>query len=486
MSDIGSDCDALNDTIINPSKDYKWFLSFLVTLLNEKSFNLINDKIIKNKSQQQTQQYILFDKIQNNNLEYYNNDNIKEFIKSMNINQTLYNYLINNNLYNYFLLPIYLKFLGFSCITFEYFDNNLYGGVYNYLKQNKSNKKLDFSINITKLNSSRGLIYDQRENNNNPDYLLINIWDNNNISFIKELINPSYIYDKNELNGKAILPLKNIIKYNGYNYYLISLLLTNYNTDDYKEKNTEHTISITKCKKIYAFTNYILIKPAYVLKSMFAGKEPEIKQCTKLIDITNLFQDEMVLSEKNYCELKKTDDKAKKKADEEQNNYCFSIKKGKRVLIYIKGDKHKTDEEIAKEKEELAEFKKKKAEENQRAEQEAKDAKAKKPEKPETPEQRAEREEKEKICTTIYDYLKKIKINKDKDDIVEKIKAEKEQINNLIKQLEEKEKAYTQKKKQNEDEINKKQKDHLEKLEKLITDFDSKFKAIPQIKQGIT
>jgi hypothetical protein len=69
MSDIGSDCDALNDTIINPSKDYKWFLSFLVTLLNEKSFNLINDKIIKNKSQQ-SQQYILFDNIQNKKLEY--------------------------------------------------------------------------------------------------------------------------------------------------------------------------------------------------------------------------------------------------------------------------------------------------------------------------------------------------------------------------------------------------------------------------------
>ena len=90
-------------------------------------------------------------------------------------------------------------------------------------------------------------------------------------------------------------------------------------------------------------------------------------------------------------------------------------------------------EEIAKEKEELAEFKKKKAEENQKAEQEAK---AKKPENPETPEQKAEREEKEKICTTIYDYLKKIKINKDKDELFNKIKAEKEQINNLIKQLE--------------------------------------------------
>ena len=474
-------CDKLKksnqEDFIIPSKDYKWFLSFLVTLLNEKSFNLINAKIIENKSQQQTQQYILFDKIQNNNLEYYNNDNIKEFIKSMNINQTLYNYLINNNLYNYFLLPIYLKFLGFSCITFEYFDYNLYCGVYNYLKQNK---KIDFSINITKLNSSRGLIYDQRENNN-PDYLLINIWDDNNISFLNDLINnSSYIYDKNELNGKAILEC---IKYNGYNYYYKSLLLTNYNTDDYKEKNTEHTISITTCnERIYAFTNYNLIKPANVFKSMFVGKEPEIKQCTKLIDITTTYQDGMVLSEKNYCELKKTNDKAKQRAIEEQNNYCFSINKGKRVLIYIKGDKHKTKEEIARETEEAAEIKKKIAEEKQRAEQEAKDAKAKKPE---TQEQRAEREEKEKICTTIYDYLKKIKINKDKDDIVEKIKAEKEQINNLIKQLEEKEKAYTQKKKQNEDDINKKQKDHLEKLEKLITDFDSKFKAIPKITQGI-
>jgi len=462
-------CDTVNDKIINPSKDYKWFLSFLVTLLNEKSF-----KLIKEKEKKKTNTIITINK-----LEDYNNDNIKDFIEeTMNINQKLYYYLINNNLYNYFLLPVYLKSLEFSCITFEYFNNNLYGGVYNYLKQNKSNKKLDFSINITKLKSSRGLIYDQRENNN-PDYLLINIWDNNNISFIYDLIkNPEYIYDKNDLNGKAILPLKNIIKYNGYNYYLISLLLTNYNTDDYKEKNTEHTISITMCKKIYAFTNYNLIKinpinPVNAIKSMLVGKDPEPKQCTKLIDITNLYQDEMVLSEKDYCELNKTNDKAKIKAVEEQNNYCFSIKKGKRVLIYIKGDKHKTDEEIAKEKEELAEFKKKKAEENQKAEQEAKDAKAKKPE---TPEQKAEREEKEKICTTIYDYLKKIKINKDKDDIVEKIKAEKEQINNLIKQLEEKEKAYTQKKKQNEDEINKKQKDHLEKLEKLITDFESKFK----------
>ena len=470
-------CDELKknnkEGFIIPSKDNKWFFTFLVTLLNEKSFKLINSKIPKSTTKE------LYDIIKEpERINGYNHAEISNFIKSMtekmDISSDLYYYLLKNNLYNYFLLPFYLKFLGFNCITFEYFEGNIYGGVYKYLKLNKNDKN-HYYINNNEMKKSRGLKYDQRKENN-PDYLIINLW-NNNDKFLNS--NKLEVYDK--LSNESIIDSKTKIpqvkiEYNGYEYILNSQLLTNYNTTEYKKP--EHTISITKCNNnYYAFSNsFYKIIPDNFQKKLLSyipiqKNNKDEKPCTKLVELNDPYK-KMLLSE-NSCIL--DNNKIKIKEIDEKNNYCFSIKQGKRVLIYIKGNKAKTKEEIAKEKEEAAEAKKRMEEDKKKAEQEVKDALTKK--QPETPEQKAERMEKEKMCNVVYEYLKKIKTNKDKDVIFEKIKTEKDQINKLIKTLEEKEKAYNDKKKHFEDEIDKKQKENLDNLTKLLNEFNKKFKS---------
>lgn len=475
MSKSNSYCDNLAknnvDGFIIPSKDNKWFFTFLVTLLNEKSFKLINSKTSKSDLKE------LYDIIKEPlRINVYNHAEITNFIDSMNssmdISLELYNYLIDNNLYNYFLLPFYLKYLGLSCITFEYNEGNIYGGAYKYLTSYTKDGKYHFYINNKNMKKSQGLKYDQRKSNN-PDYLLMNMWTNDN-TFFKN--NKNNLVSYNELSKDSIidynkLPLEKI-EYNGYEYILTSQLLTNYNTIEYKKP--EHTISVTNCDNtFYAFTNYFYkIKPTIkaakdYIKSFNPLNKIEEKPCTKLIELNDPNK-KMLLSEYS-CEL----DNGNKKIKEidETINYCFSIKKGKRVLIYIKGNKLKTKEEINAEKAEAAELKKKLEEAKKAAEQEAKDAKSKKVE---TQEEKAERLEKEKLCNTINDYLKKIKTNKNNEIILEKIKTEKEYISRQLKDLEGKEKRYESNKAELlklKEEIDKGQQGNIKEMAEMMKKF---------------
>ena len=483
------DINSNKDDFIIPSKDNKWFFTFLVTLLNEKSFELINNK---NYTTDQANLYAIikdpFPIIQ------YNKEHVSKFIKSMNtkynITDQLYKYLIDNNLYNYFLLPFYLKFLGFSCITFEYLNEKIYGGAYNYLKSytGKDGKKY-YSIDIANMRKSNGLKYDQRKNYN-PEYLLINIW-NDNDPIIKSLIlNDLIEYNLNKnsiIDDDTKIPLKKI-EYNGYEYILTSQLLTNYNTNEYKKP--EHTISVTNCsKKTYAFSNsFYKIKDikgnvkAY-FKSLIPANTFEEKPCTRLIELSKPNK-KMLLSE-NSCELNNGNKKITE--NDEKYNYCFSIKKGKRVLMYIKGDKIKTKEEIAIEKAEEAELKKKLDEAKKAAEQEAKDAKSKKVE---TQEEKAERLEKEKLCNTINDYLKKIKTNKNNEIILEKIKTEKDYISRQLKELGDKEKRYESNKAELlklKEEIDKGQQGNIKEMAEMMKKFKAEINYIPnQAKKKIS
>jgi hypothetical protein len=467
---------------IIPSKDNKWFFTFLVTLLNEKSFKLLDSKTPK------TELKDFYDSIKSPKKPIFGdltkevNDFTFNMKRQMDISNELYNYLIKNNLYNYFLLPKYLKYLGFSCITFECFKTDLYGGIYNYLKlYNEKDGKPVCAIDIKNMKKSKGLKYDQRYDFN-PDYLLINMW-NNDDKFLDSIIGDDelkyYDLDTNDIIEENKVPY-NKVDYNGYEYKLKSVLLTNYNIKEYKKP--EHTISITEChNKNYAFTNsFYKIKPATkkpkdFIMSFNPLQKYEEKPCTTLVELTNKNKNKRMLLSEYYCELKSNGDEKIKEIDE-TTNYCFSIKKGKRVLIYIKGNRIKTEEEIARERAEAAEIKKKMEEAKKAAEEEAKTAKNKKKE--ETPEEKQERLEKEKLCNTINDYLKKIKTNQDKDKIFDKIKAEKDFIANQLKTLEAKEKTYETNKSELQRlraDIDKMQKENVRAMSDIMKNFKEEF-----------
>ena len=463
---------------ILPSKDNKWFFTFLVTLLNEKSFKLLNSKTPKPELKD------FYDSITNPKKPIFGdltkevNDFTSEMKRRMDIPNELYNYLIKNNLYNYFLLPKYLKYLGFSCTTFECFKADLYGGVYDYLKLYTTKDGSVCVIDTKSMKNSKGLTYDQRPDLN-PDYLLINMW-NDNDKFLDSIIGDDKIkYD--DLDTDDIIKYEKVpydtVEYNGYEYNFKAALLTNYNTKEYAKP--EHTISITECDdKNYAFTNSFYKikpdtkKPKDFIMSFNPLQKYEEKPCTTLVELNDKNK-RMLLSEYS-CELNNGNKKIKE--IDETKNYCFSTKRGKRVLIFIKGNRIKTKEEIAKERAEAAEIKKKMEEAKKAAEEEAKAAKNKKKE--ETPEEKQERLEKEKLCNTINDYLKKIKTNQDKDKIFDKIKAEKDFIANQLKTLEAKEKTYETNKSELQRlraDIDKMQKENVKAMGDIMKNFKDEF-----------
>lgn len=444
-------CEDLNtlskiDTFLVATKKYNWFYNFIIILLNDKCFDLIKDKDHK-----------ILNYIKNNNL-----DDIEieyEFIniiKSLYLHQNdinIYTYLLSNNYINYILLPLFIKYLGFSCLSLEYYNKKLYGGIANYLKKEVNGKKISYKINKNKMISSRGIQYDMRSDRV-PEFLIINMWENDKLlesdlddaNTLDALFGESPISFKLDENN---VPKKEL-EYNGYKYKLKSYLLTNYNTKEFK--SPEHTIGFTKCnnKDTYALANYYYTPQdkQFYIKSLLNPLKKQEKSCNKLFKID--YPDKKISLDNNSCNLLNG---VKIKEADEKIKYCFSIKKGKRVFIYIK------DERIITEEEKAAAKKKAEEEKAEKTEKTGKDDATKGPKQQETPEQKKKREEnekeKEKVCNVITEYLNKIKIEttnkKDKDFIMTK-----------MKELEDKEKSYQSRK------------DELIKLRRDIEDTNKK------------
>jgi hypothetical protein len=466
------------DVIITPSNKYKWFFPFRVTLLNNMSFKIMNDR-----DEQKYEEFFNINKDTDVNI--FLNDLLDE----MEIEEDLYNYFIKNNLTNYFLFPFYLKYLGFSCLSFELCNDKFYGGLYNYLYTNKTGKDVKLIINQKNMFNSRGLKYDQRKDYH-PDYLLFNIWDekDNLIDDITE-----FAVEYNEFNGKEYADDFNkqlgenyppdSIHYNKYNYKLKSFLLTNNNYEELKKP--QHTITITNCENDdwYGFTNSFInpnpINKAFI-KSLFKAQKEEFIPCTKLIPLNSSNLKKTIILPNNKCELKNKEKDDKKNND----NYTFSTRKSKRVLIYIKADKYISPAE-EKAKKEAEEKEKKEAEEA------AKGNKGKKPEKQETPEQKAKREQDENLCTTIIDYLGKIKTNQNKDKLIEELAAKKIEILGDLDKLKAEQGKYDEERKKLElikkeiEETQKKNKDELDKMIKDLKDTGPKKNELEKINKDL-
>jgi hypothetical protein len=477
-------CNTINNQVIPVEKKIKWFRNFFITLLNDYSHTYITEKNYKD-----TFQNDLKDAILKNEIEDYFKDEITKTNLSI-INKTilghkknadLFDWMKVNNYINFFFFPYFIKFLNFKCITFEYYENTLYGGIYNYLKKKEyANKKYDYFINNYSINQSSGFDYEYSPNRY-PEFLVVNLWDNNdnlaNLSTIKdepklENIEIDKYTNTNSISTNLIDSNKKfstILEYNGYKYYLKSCLLDNYNTTEFRKPR--HTISIIWCgNKKYVYLNTYVSKSATMISTLFAKQE---EPCHNLIEfnIDNLYKTKgLSLSDSDECGLFDV------RGNDEKTKYCYSLLKGRRVLIYVreqedvknKRDKDAKDAQEKKEKEEELSLKvidKFKDKEKKKTETEA-EKKA-----------RLEKDNKDRICNIVFDYVDKIRTKIDKKDIDEKIKKEKEYITSKVKELEDKEKKYDVHKRELEkmkQDIEKMHKDNLAELKKYIDELKLK------------
>jgi len=244
-------CNTISETkyTIPVEKKHKWFTNFFITLLNDLSHKYITEKNYKNDTFQDD----LKDAILNNKIEDYFKDeitktNVSKLIKTILGHKKnadlLFDWMKDNNYINFFFFPYFIKFLNFKCITFEYYENTLYGGIYNYLKKKEyANKKYNYIINNYSINQSSGFDYEYSANRY-PEFLVVNLWDNNdnlaNLSTIKdepklENIEIDKYTNTNSISTNLIdgnKKFSTILEYNGYKYYLKSCLLDNYNTNE--------------------------------------------------------------------------------------------------------------------------------------------------------------------------------------------------------------------------------------------------------------
>lgn len=467
----------------------KWFMNFFISLLNDFSHMYITEKDYKRSD---TFQNEIKTAIANNMIYDFLNDPItqsnltiihsKILVQKKNTDIFI-KWLEDNNYIIFFLFPYFIKFLKFKCITFEYCQDKLYGGVYNHLKKNivttydknyllddyMEYEKYEFITNSISINQSNGFDYEYNENRH-PEFLLINVWDNeDNLNSLGSLdIIDIDTYTNTETISKKLVHNREFnptLEYNGYKYYLRSCLLNNFND----LKKPSHTITIIWCgNKKYAYTNSFINKsttmynPANILKTLIGKKEVP---CTDLIELNvDIYTSKGLSLSDNECGLFTV------RGNDLSTKYCYSLSKGKRVLIYVREAeevklKRDKDEQEAKEKQEREE------ELQLKVIDKLKDKDKKKQETDDEKKARIEKENKDRVCKLIFDYVDKIRTKIDKKDIEDKIKKEKDYITAKVKELEDKEKNYDVHKKELEKmktDIEKMHKDNLEELKKYI------------------
>lgn len=479
QSPLKTVCNISNDITPMEQKN-KWFMNFYISLLNDSSYNYIINKSYKSKERFQDE---LAYTLKVNKLdEFFSNSGIK-FYLSNTINKTIIGHKKNTNLFdwieknyyiNFFIFPYFINFLGFKCVTFEYYEKVLHGGIYNHLKKlNLPNKNYHYVINNNSIEQSNGFDY-QYNKNRHPEYLIINLWMANdrlpNLDIEDGTLESISINDYANTKSISSNLLKRddtyneILEYNGYKYYLKSFLIENYNFKEYKKQR--HTITLIKCGNTqYVYTNSSINKSTAIYSMLLGNKETI--PCTKLIQFKGDIYSDLSFSD-TECGL------FSYRKEDLNTKYCYSLSKGRRVLIYVREE----------------EAEKKKRDDAEKAAQEKKDKEAelagkvidkikdgKKVETDAEKEARIKKENQDRLCKNIFDYVDKIRTKIDKQDIDEKMKKDKEFVMKKLKELEDNEKNYAAHKadlEKTKKDIEKMHKDNLEELKKYIEELKKK------------
>ena len=233
-------------------------------------------------------------------------------------------------------LPKFIKYIGRSVVTLDHYNKNFYIGISESIDYTKQNNNIFMTYNPNS-NSSIETLIDIKERSDNPDYIIINDWDNlgnsKDTSFITDFIDPLIKNGKNynlknmNIEYKGFDTLDRELIFNDDSYYLDSCILANYNKDTAKG----HAIAGITCKnEHYVYNGW-----------MRSTNDPNVDNVERLIasdkpcelikynwDVHN--DDEFVINPIS-CKLDRD-------IPRNQKFNAFSFGKGKRTLIYIKFD----------------------------------------------------------------------------------------------------------------------------------------------------
>jgi hypothetical protein len=339
-----------------------WFNSILMSILYSQNSRklLLHDNIYKRDKTNAF--YAIINKILENKylsrekgMKYFNIMRPENILKSVVENKAHLNNLLDTAEHFFAFLPIFIEYLGKTCITLD--KSNVEGEYYVNLIKCLAKKDIKFKDYMTTklaLEVKNVISELTKPPITNPDYIFVNIVGDSNyfdsiINYIKFFLKQKkddysgliknikdLIYkDKKEINLHTIKSLDDVIIYNGNKYILDSILLVNYNA---KEK-LSHAITGIKCKnQKYVYNGWIrtTIDPAKV------GAKKELFKHQKLPCELMKFNWDINEKDKNFC-LNPQQCKLTSINKDIDDDLCFSFSRGVRTLVYVKmNDEYKS------------------------------------------------------------------------------------------------------------------------------------------------
>jgi len=215
------------------------------------------------------------------------------------------------------VLDIYIlkqdEYLFNLCNLNDYFYRNINGD--NILDEEKYD---DYK---NRENNTRKKIYDV------PDVLIVfsNLLNDIVIDYVKQIKTRLFRYNLIEYYTtifSAIFEHKDIINFNGHNYKLDSILISNYNIDEISLGHGVAGITCDNNKYVYNGWSKFTNDPAYLDKN-----ENRVNPCSLMKYDWNLHKDQEFCFNMKHCKLD---------FDLKKEDVCFSFNKGNRILIYTR------------------------------------------------------------------------------------------------------------------------------------------------------
>lgn len=241
-------------------------------------------------------------------------------------------YLITNGWAHNLFIRNFINYIGKTSILFDYYNKKFYCGISECMEFSYRHNEY---VSILYIDAIRNHIHKLKNMKTNPDYIIVNLWDNlgnkHDKLFIDTMIHDSIskLKDTHTLKSfdfkhKGLNKFDNIITFNGDNYILDSCLLANYNKDVVKGRHAITGITCKNNRYVYNGWTRATIDPA---KNEILFKNESLP-CELMKYNWN------IKSRNKFCinPLCKLD--ILKKSP--QNNMCFSFNKGKRTLVYVK------------------------------------------------------------------------------------------------------------------------------------------------------
>ena len=321
-----------------------WFNVILMSLLYSQNSRklLMNNGVFKKRKDQLSivlkkilyHHYIKHDDVGN----YFNVLRPESILALCNIEPNVYKFMVENGWMPYIFLSRFIDFIGMNCLTIDYIDNILFTGLHEHIEYYVTYYN---QINVyANLNNPTDIFFqllaEKMRQKTNPDYICINLWNNNEQYnnpylqiFNSFLYNPIF-FERLQLNYYRpsyanLQELRDEIIYNGFVYKLDSCILGNYDISD-----TNHAICGIKCKnRKYVYNGWIRVTNDKAMANGNYGKD-DLLPCElfpfdwNIHDVHNKF-----CLKPDKCKLSLIGNSINRKL-------CFSFGRGTRTLIYVK------------------------------------------------------------------------------------------------------------------------------------------------------